>query len=568
MSAPLRVIDSALRSAQDNLALDAAMVASCRAGRYSGLLRFHRYEPTVSLGHHEPSTHAVRADYCAQEGIAIARRSTGGGSVYLDPEQLCWTLVFQRRLVNGESALPQLMAQLMQPLVAALSVVGVQAQFLSPNDVEIDGRKIGSGYIDVDDSLVQFQGNLLLGVDTERMLKALRAPTEKLSEVGIRSARDRLTTLYEHTDPDRFETVKAALLYGYEQMLGRGFMSLPGPIPGTHHGIAAPVPNTAADPLLDDDWRSMAGTTLQSFLRTKGGVLRVLVQPDASGRHIERLLLGGAVHVYPRDLFLVLGDWMRGVALDAWEEAIDAFFREHAMDAIGITRNEINQVIRLALARATQRDELGLSIDEANTLMVHGADGAGAASVLSQATVMLVPYCAKPPSCKWRNRDGCPECGLCEVGDAYRMARERGMRVVSINNFEHLRSVLADMREQAVPAYVGMCCEHFYLKRQHAFREAGLPAVLMDISGSNCYELQQEDQAYKGQFQAQARLNVPVMEKVMRFVPRNELGLAQMESKPRRRKARPRAPEPSCASGLCHEPEGDAVGHKEPEGAQ
>ncbi len=538
MTAPLRVLDSGLRTGPDNLALDAAMAASCRAGRYSGLLRFHRYAPTVSIGAHEPLTHAVRAHYCEREGIEIARRATGGGSIYLDAHQLCWTLVFQRRLVHSNPSLAQWMQLLTKPLAGALSDNRMNARCVPPNDIEIDGRKIGSGYIDVSDFLVTFQGNLLLDVDTERMLKALRTPTEKLSVDGIRSARDRLTTLYEHADSTRLEAIKSALLYGYAQVLGRGFMSLPGPIPGTHHGIAAPVSSSAADPLLDGDWQSLNSATLQSFVKTKGGVLRALVRLDATGRRIQRLLLAGAVQVQPRDVFLALGDWMRGVMLDEWEEELSAFFHEHEVDTIGVTLNEIYRVIRAALARAVQQEELDLSLNEANTLMVHGGDDAGASRILAQATVMLVPYCAKPPSCKWRNRDGCPECGLCEVGDAYRLAREHGMRVVSINNFEHLCSVLQDLRAQAVPAYVGMCCEHFYLKRQHAFRAAGIPAVLMDITGANCYELQQEDEAYAGQFQAQSHLNVPVMEKVMRFVPRSELGMAPPDRKAARKAAR------------------------------
>lgn len=537
MTAPLRVLDSGLRSAAENLALDAATVGSCRAGRYAGLLRFHRYAPTVSLGVHEPVSHAARAEYCGREGIDIARRATGGGSIYLDSHQLCWTLVFQRALVNSTPSLAQWMQSLTQPLATALSDIGIAARCAPPNDVEINGRKIGSGFIDVSDSLVLFQGNLLLDIDTERMLKVLHAPTEKLSPAGIQSARDRLTTLNDYAASTRLDAIKSALLYGYAQVLGRGFMSLPGPIPGTHHGVAAPAPAAAADPLLDAEWQPLNATTLQSFVKTKGGVLRTLVHLDASGRRIQHLLLAGTVHVQPRDVFLAIGDWMRGVRLDEWEEELNAFFHEHEVDAIGMTLNEIYRVIRAALARAVQHEELDLSIDEANTLMVHGGDDAGAAGILAQANVMLVPYCAKPPTCKWRNRDGCPECGLCEVGDAYRLARERGMRVVSINNFEHLCSVLQDLRAQAVPAYVGMCCEHFYLKRQHAFRAAGIPAVLMDITGANCYELQQEDQAYAGQFQAQSRLNVPVMEKVMRFVPRAELGAATTDRKARARTA-------------------------------
>jgi lipoate-protein ligase A len=128
---------------------------------------------------------------------------------------------------------------------------------------------------------------------------------------------------------------------------------------------------------------------------------------------------------------------------------------------------------------------------------------------------MLVPYCAKPTWCKWRHREDCPECGLCEVGEAYRLGRSRGMRVITITNFEHLQRTLAALRSEGVQSYVGMCCRHFYLKREYAFREAGLPALLMDIGGANCYELQQEELAYAGKFEAQARLNLDVLRRVL-----------------------------------------------------
>ena len=61
----------------------------------------------------------------------------------------------------------------------------------------------------------------------------------------------------------------------------------------------------------------------------------------------------------------------------------------------------------------------------------------------------------------------CVECGKCEVGDAYLMARERNMEVVTITNFEHLASTLADMKAAGVESYVGMCCGEFFLKREH-----------------------------------------------------------------------------------------------------
>jgi len=76
------------------------------------------------------------------------------------------------------------------------------------------------------------------------------------------------------------------------------------------------------------------------------------------------------------------------------------------------------------------------------------------------------------------------------------------------------------MKARRVEAYVGMCCSNFFIKRYRAFAEAGVPALLMDISGANCYELQQEEEAYAGTFQAEARLDAELMTQVMKFVPR------------------------------------------------
>jgi len=132
---------------------------------------------------------------------------------------------------------------------------------------------------------------------------------------------------------------------------------------------------------------------------------------------------------------------------------------------------------------------------------------------------MLLPYCAKPAWCKWRHEDDCVECGKCEVGDAYRLARERNMQVTTITDYEHLTVTLGQMKSDGVAAYVGACCSQFFIKRHHAFREAGMAAVLMDISGANCYELKQEESAYAGQFQAEARLDADMLAKVMQHVP-------------------------------------------------
>jgi lipoate-protein ligase A len=152
-------------------------------------------------------------------------------------------------------------------------------------------------------------------------------------------------------------------------------------------------------------------------------------------------------------------------------------------------------------------------------LAATGGAATGFTEILHAASVLLVPYCAKPPQCPWRHRDGCGECGDCEVGEAYRLGRERGMRVVSITDFEHLRATLAALKRAGVTACIGMCCQQFFIKRHHAFADAGIPMLLLDINATTCYELGQEEQAYAGRFEAQARLDPELLTQVLRQVP-------------------------------------------------
>lgn len=520
MSDRCRVFDDGLHSGAANAALDEALLGGCARGAYPAALRFHRYRPAASLGEHQAPCHALRADYCARRGIEIVRRLSGGGAVYLNPQQLCWSLVFRPRGPLAGATLAQSMETLCRAVIVGLRGVGIDARFQPSNDIEVQGRKIACGFLAAQHGALLFQGSVLLDADTETLLKVLRAPTEKLSPQGIRSARERLATLKDLLGYlPSLAALQQHLLAGFETVLGLEFE----PAAGSSAGLGAdapqrPVPISNA-PGLDQDW-DQDDSALRAFLKTPGGVLHARIRLDPAGRTIEEVWLAGGVHLQPRETLVSLAAELQGVALEDFERRCTGFFHRHALDAIGFGPEDLGRVLHLALQRREQQAQLGLSAAQANTLMVHGAGGvASAPDILRRATVMLVPYCAKPAWCKWRYRDGCSECGLCEVGEAYRLARERGMRVISITNYEHLCETLQALAREEVPAYVGMCCGNFYLKRDVAFRQAQIPALLMDISGSNCYELQQEDQAYAGRFTAQSRLNLDVVEKVMQYVP-------------------------------------------------
>lgn len=494
--------DSGLRDGPANLALDREQRAHTRSSG-TPLLRFYACTPTASLGAYEDEAHALRPAYCQSRGIPIVRRFSGGGALYLDPGQLCWTLT----MPATEPPLGPWLARLGEAVCRGLTAHGVSPRFRAPNDIELEGRKLGSLFLGVEDGVLLAQGTLFGSLDVETMLKVLRVPKEKLTPEGFRSAADHFAVLPSLWREDALRGLREALA----EALGAALGAL------SRTPISWPEP---ACPAIASTPKAEGRESYSTFVKTAGGVLVGYLRLDDRGC-VASLRLHGNVQMRPHGLFTQLQDWLQGASEGELPPRLSAFFSGRLWELLHFSPDDLLTLLRRLFERRRQATALALPAEAVNTIMVHDPEGRrDTFRILEAAEAVLVPYCAKPAWCKWRHRDGCSECGLCAVGDAYRLARERGLQVVTVRNFEHLEETLGRLRAGGAGAYLGMCCNNFFLKREYAFRAAGMPAVLLDISGSNCYELGQEELAYAGRFAAEATLNGPVLEKVMQFVPR------------------------------------------------
>src|SRR5512134_3362541 len=85
-----RLIDTGLRPAAQNFALNRALLEARRTGEAPSSLRFLRFTPSALLGFHQSAEQELNLDYCREQGITVQRRITGGGAIYFDPGQLGW----------------------------------------------------------------------------------------------------------------------------------------------------------------------------------------------------------------------------------------------------------------------------------------------------------------------------------------------------------------------------------------------------------------------------------------------------------------------------------------------
>ena len=169
-----------------------------------------RNRPSVIVGLNQNVYAEVNLDYLDAHGICLVRRSTGGGAVYHDLQNLNYTLI-------GRGVTPE-------PVVAALRRLGVRAELSGRNDIFVDGRKV-SGYarrVWHDREIVH--GTLMYDVDLDTLARALDVPGSKLAAKGVASVRSRVANLKDYLP--QFPTLDA-LQAALQEILAAGDAELP-----------------------------------------------------------------------------------------------------------------------------------------------------------------------------------------------------------------------------------------------------------------------------------------------------------------------------------------------------
>lgn len=498
--------DSGLRNGADNIVLDSQQIIVTRTDHVP-LLRFYENTQTVALGAYEDKNFAVRTAYCQTRSIPIIRRITGGGTSYLYPKQISWSLTLPAQRLSIEQWLDIICMAVCRGLYNS----GYEnIKFNRPNDIYAHEQKLGNVHVGMLDNILIANGTLYRSLDINTMLRALRVPKEKLTLAGIRTATCHFTTLPSLSDADLLQ-LKESLA----QSIARS-CNLPTlmQVPWVNNTSQTYVCNH------NDLTENAHEITYSSFTITPGGILHGRIQLDANIR-ISSLHLTGNVYIRPHNLFRKIESVLRGAAEGEIMHRMDNLFYENQWELYRFTPQHIMVLLRRLFEQHTIAAKLSIAPSAASSFMIHDPDGTmDAFDIVAKADTVLVPYCAKPTWCKWRHNDGCSQCGKCDVGQVYQIARQQGLQVTTVTNFEHLEITLKALKERGTKSYLGMCCNNFYIKREYAFRSANMPALLLDIAGANCYDLMQEQSAYSGEFSAESSIDLGVAEKVIKLARR------------------------------------------------
>jgi len=344
-----RVVDTGLRPAAQNIALNRALLEARQADEIPSTLRFLRFTPSALLGYHQSAEQELNLDYCKANGIAVQRRITGGGAIYFDETQIGWELYLHRRDV-GTTDMQAISKRICHAAATAISALGVDARYRPRNDIEVDGRKISGTGGAFDGNALLFQGTLLVEFDVEKMLRVLRIPAEKLSDKAIASARERVANLKEllGRQPDVGQ-IRSNITEAFESEFNVEFHE--DELTLSEHARY----QVALREIDTPDWIALASRPaagmpiLEAAQKFAGGLLRVAVIFDTLTRTLRQVWFTGDIFVSPRRTIADLEAALRDTPLDKLESRIRAFFAGRQVDMLSLTPDDFVAVLRLAL---------------------------------------------------------------------------------------------------------------------------------------------------------------------------------------------------------------------------
>jgi lipoate-protein ligase A len=179
--------------------------------------------PFMSIGYFQDAEREVDLEYCKGQGLPIIRREVGGGTVYLDRNQIFYHVVWNRNNPRFPQRISDIYQHLSVPPVETYGEFGIKTEFREVNDIiTAEGRKIaGLGGADIADSMV-FVGSIILDFDYEKMVNAIKAPDEKFRDKVYKTMRENVTTMKRELGkiPPRREITRV-LREKFEKVLGK-----------------------------------------------------------------------------------------------------------------------------------------------------------------------------------------------------------------------------------------------------------------------------------------------------------------------------------------------------------
>lgn len=162
------------------------------------LVLFYIEGPCIIVGRNQNTLEEINHEYVEKNNIVVTRRFSGGGAVYQDLGNLCFSFV-----VNSDDNNFGDFKSFVQPIVDALKKMGADsAEVSGRNDILVDGKKFSGNAMYTKNGKTFSHGTLSYDVNLDVLTDALKVNADKIQSKGIKSIRSRVTNLKSHLLPE------------------------------------------------------------------------------------------------------------------------------------------------------------------------------------------------------------------------------------------------------------------------------------------------------------------------------------------------------------------------------
>ena len=308
-------------------------------------------EPYVSIGYHQYLGKEIDTDYCQKKGIPIIRREVGGGTVFLDKDQLFFQCVFPRD--KAPLRVDRLYESFLQPAVNTYRSLGVDAYYRPVNDIQVDEKKIsGTGAGRVGDASVVV-GNIIFDFNYREMSRVLRLSSEGFRDKVHDSMQLYVTNLRRELGqvPDR-EHIKGILIKEFEELLGARLQR--DDLTPDEQRMLSKLDKKFIDPswLYEkggkvNDWVKISTDVFvaESNYQTPGGLIRIILRRKIDT--IDDIIISGDFNFQPKEELQHLEDHLVGQPLEAGPllRAIESFYSQKDIQSPGVSPEDMVSAI-------------------------------------------------------------------------------------------------------------------------------------------------------------------------------------------------------------------------------
>lgn len=149
--------------------------------------------PSIIVGKHQNMMAEVNYPFVHENGIPVARRLSGGGTVFHDLGNVNFTYI-----ANGRDGHVVDFKRFTQPLVDFLQSKGVPAQLSGRNDILVDGYKFSGNAEHVFKKRVLHHGTLLFSSNLELLRNGIAPTGSSYTDSSVKSFRSKVTNLQSY----------------------------------------------------------------------------------------------------------------------------------------------------------------------------------------------------------------------------------------------------------------------------------------------------------------------------------------------------------------------------------